>query len=73
MQALELARRLAEPHLEAKALAALGTANVSLALIDEGMDRLDEAMAMVLSGEASSPVRPDRRHVRPADGMQPRG
>ncbi len=55
MQALELARSLAEPNLEAKALAALGTANVSLALIDEGMDRLDEAMAMVLSGEASSP------------------
>lgn len=54
-KALELSRLLGEPHLEAKALAALGTAKVSLALIDEGMDLLDEAMAMVLSGEASSP------------------
>jgi hypothetical protein len=49
------ARRLGERNLEAKALADLGTALVSQALVDEGMTRLDEAMAMLLSGEAASP------------------
>jgi DNA-binding NarL/FixJ family response regulator len=54
-RALTLARRLGEANLEAKALADLGTAQVSRAFVAEGMTLLDEAMAMVLSGEASSP------------------
>jgi DNA-binding NarL/FixJ family response regulator len=54
-RALALARRVGDPSLEAKALADLGTAQVSRAYVDEGMTLLDEAMAMVLSGEASSP------------------
>ncbi|MDQ6875724.1 MAG: LuxR C-terminal-related transcriptional regulator [Actinomycetota bacterium] len=53
--ALALARRLGDPNVEAKALADLGTAQVSRAFVAEGMTLLDEAMAMVLSGEASSP------------------
>lgn len=54
-RALALARRIGDANLEAKALADLGTAQVSRAFVDEGMTLLDEAMAMVLSGEASSP------------------
>ena len=54
-RALMLARRLGDASLEAKALADLGTAQVSRACVAEGMTLLDEAMAMVLSGEASSP------------------
>jgi DNA-binding NarL/FixJ family response regulator len=54
-RALELARRLGDADLEAKALADLGTALVSLASVEDGMTRLDEAMAMVVSGEAGSP------------------
>ena len=54
-RSLELARRLGERNLEAKALSDLGTALVSLAAVEDGMTRLDEAMAMVLSGEADSP------------------
>ncbi|MFN2568430.1 MAG: LuxR C-terminal-related transcriptional regulator, partial [Candidatus Dormibacteria bacterium] len=53
--AVVLARRLGDRNLEAKALADQGTAEISLALVDEGMTLLDEAMAMVLSGEADSP------------------
>ena len=37
------------------ALADLGTAQVSRGFVSEGMTLLDEAMAMVLAGEASSP------------------
>jgi DNA-binding NarL/FixJ family response regulator len=54
-RSLGLARRLGERNLEAKALSDLGTALVSLAAVEEGMTRLDEAMAMVVSGEADSP------------------
>jgi DNA-binding NarL/FixJ family response regulator len=54
-RALTLARRLGETNLEAKALADLGTAYVSRARVSQGMSLLDEAMAMVLSGEANSP------------------
>ena len=54
-RALALARRIGDANLEAKALADLGTAQVSRAFVDEGMTLLDEAMAMVLSGEAGSP------------------
>ncbi len=53
--ALAVARHVGDPSLEAKALSDLGTAHVSRALVDEGMTLLDEAMAMVLAGEAPSP------------------
>jgi len=53
--ALSLARRLNDHNLQAKALADLGTAQVSRAHIEDGMTLLDEAMTMVLSGEADSP------------------
>ncbi len=53
--ALAVARLVGDPSLEAKALSDLGTAHVSSALVDEGMALLDEAMAMVLAGEARSP------------------
>src|SRR6478672_8412433 len=55
-RALAIARTVGEPNIEAKALADLGTAQVSRALVDEGLQLLDEAMTMVLSGEASSPI-----------------
>lgn len=54
-KALALARRVGDANLEAKALADLGTAQVSRAFVPDGMTLLDEAMAMVLAGEASSP------------------
>jgi DNA-binding CsgD family transcriptional regulator len=54
-RALDTARRLGESALEAKALADLGTALVSLGRVDDGMTTLDEAMAMVLAGEVRSP------------------
>ena len=54
--ALAVARHVGDPSLEAKALSDLGTAQVSRAFVDEGMTLLDEAMAMVLAGEASSPL-----------------
>lgn len=52
---MALARKLGDPNVEAKALADLGTAQVSRAYVAEGMTLLDEAMTMVLGGEASSP------------------
>lgn len=55
-RALGIARAIGEPNIEAKALADLGTAQVSRALVDEGLGLLDEAMTMVLSGEATSPI-----------------
>ena len=55
-RALGIARAIGEPNIEAKALADLGTAQVSRASVDEGLQLLDEAMTMVLSGEASSPI-----------------
>jgi DNA-binding NarL/FixJ family response regulator len=54
-RALGLARRIGDANLEAKCLADLGTAQVSRGFVAEGMTFLDEAMAMVLAGEASSP------------------
>ena len=54
-RALTLARRIGDANLEAKCLADLGTAQVSRGFVAEGMTFLDEAMAMVLAGEASSP------------------
>ena len=55
-RALSIARSFGEPNIQAKALADLGTAQVSRALVAEGMELLDEAMSMVLSREASSPI-----------------
>lgn len=55
-RALGIARAIGEPNIEAKALADLGTAQVSMAVVDEGLQLLDQAMTMVLSGEASSPI-----------------
>jgi DNA-binding CsgD family transcriptional regulator len=54
-EALALARRIGDRDHEARALSDLGTALVSQALVDDGMACLDEAMAMVLSGDAASP------------------
>jgi DNA-binding NarL/FixJ family response regulator len=54
-RSLRLARVMNEPNHEAKAMADLGTALVSLGTVKDGMTRLDEAMAMVVSGEADSP------------------
>jgi hypothetical protein len=54
-RSLGLARHLGERNLEAKALSDLGTALASLAEVEEAMTRLDEAMTMVVSGEADSP------------------
>lgn len=55
-RALGIARAVGEPNVEAKALADLGTAQVTRARVGEGLQLLDEAMTMVLSGEASSPL-----------------
>ena len=54
-RALTMAHRIGDANLEAKCLADLGTAQVSRGFVSEGMTLLDEAMAMVLAGEASSP------------------
>lgn len=51
--AVDLARRHDDLNLEAKALADLGLAQVSLGMVEEGTVRLDEAMAIVSSGEVS--------------------
>ncbi len=55
-RALAIAGAVGEPNIEAKALADLGTAQVSRALVTDGLQLLDRAMTMVLSGEASSPI-----------------
>jgi DNA-binding CsgD family transcriptional regulator len=54
--ALKIARELDDVELECKALADSGLAMVSQGRIDEGMVRLDEAMAIVTSGECTNPV-----------------
>jgi DNA-binding NarL/FixJ family response regulator len=54
--ALDIARRFDDVALECKALADSGLAMVSQGRIDEGMVRLDEAMAIVTSGECTNPV-----------------
>jgi len=52
--ALELAHRFGDIDLECKALADSGLALVAHGRIKAGMDRLDEAMAMVGSGECDN-------------------
>lgn len=49
--AVELARKFDDLDLECKALADQGLAIVSMGRIDEGMELIDEAMAIVSSGE----------------------
>jgi DNA-binding NarL/FixJ family response regulator len=49
--AVELARRFDDLNLECKALADQGLALVTLGRIDEGMELIDEAMAIVSTGE----------------------
>ncbi len=49
--AVELARRFDDLDLECKALADQGLAFVSMGRIDEGMELVDEAMAIVSTGE----------------------
>jgi DNA-binding CsgD family transcriptional regulator/tetratricopeptide (TPR) repeat protein len=51
--AVDLARRHDDLSLEAKALADLGLAEVSLGKVKEGTARIDEAMAIVSTGEVS--------------------
>jgi DNA-binding NarL/FixJ family response regulator/predicted negative regulator of RcsB-dependent stress response len=52
--ALDVAARAGDADLELRALAQLGLAEVSLGDVDEGLVRLDEAMAAVTSGEPTS-------------------
>jgi DNA-binding CsgD family transcriptional regulator len=52
--ALRLARRFDDVDLECKALADSGLAIIGHGSIDEGMRRIDEAMAMVTSGECAN-------------------
>jgi tetratricopeptide (TPR) repeat protein len=54
--ALDLARRFGDLRLEAQALADSGLALVSFGQIDEGMGRLDEAMALTMSPGIGDPV-----------------
>jgi len=52
--ALEVALAAGDPDLELRALAQLGFAEVSLGKVDDGLARLDEAMAAATSGEPAS-------------------
>lgn len=54
--ALELARRFGDVRLEAQALADSGLALVSFGQIEEGMARLDEAMALTMGPTIGDPV-----------------
>jgi len=50
-RALELARAFGDPDLEVRALAESGLALISLGRTRDGLHRLDEALAAVISGE----------------------
>jgi DNA-binding CsgD family transcriptional regulator len=52
--ALAVASRVGDSDLELRALAQLGYAEVSAGKVDQGLQRLDEAMAAATSGEAPS-------------------
>jgi DNA-binding CsgD family transcriptional regulator len=52
--ALEIAASAGDTELELQSLAQLGLVEVSAGRIEEGMTRLDEAMAAITSGEPSS-------------------
>jgi DNA-binding CsgD family transcriptional regulator len=52
--ALDVAVRAGDTDLEVRALAQLGFAEVALGAVDDGLARLDEAMAAATSGEPAS-------------------
>lgn len=52
--ALDVALSAGDPDLELRALAQLGLAEVSLGDVDQGLGRLDEAMAAATSGEPAN-------------------
>lgn len=52
--ALDVALGMRDADLELRALAQLGLAEVSVGRVDEGLERLDEAMAAATSGEPTS-------------------
>ena len=54
-EALRVARELSDAELEIRALAKSGLALVRSGRVDEGMARLDEAMAAAAAGEADQP------------------
>jgi tetratricopeptide (TPR) repeat protein len=54
--ALDLARRFGDTTLEAKALADGGLALVEQGRVEEGMSRIDEALALVISGATGDPL-----------------
>jgi tRNA A-37 threonylcarbamoyl transferase component Bud32 len=54
--ALEMARRFGDVDLEAKALADGGCALAELGDLDEGAARMDDALAMVTSGQLADPI-----------------
>jgi DNA-binding CsgD family transcriptional regulator len=54
--AIEIARREAEPDLEASALAMAGRASILVGDVEGGMKELDEAMIAATSGEVLDPL-----------------
>ena len=54
-EALSVAREFGDAELEIRSLAKSGLALVRSGRVDEGMDRLDEAMAAAAAGEAEQP------------------
>lgn len=55
-RALAIARRHGEADLEAGALAHIGLARIRAGQIDEGTERLDEALAATVGGEVTDPA-----------------
>jgi DNA-binding CsgD family transcriptional regulator len=55
-QALDVARRFADPDLELCALSQIGSILVRMGRVDEGIALLDEAMAGSLAGESRDPI-----------------
>jgi ATP/maltotriose-dependent transcriptional regulator MalT len=53
-RALEVALTAGDPDLELRSLAQLGLAEVTAGLVDEGLARLDEAMAAATGGEPAT-------------------
>ncbi|HET9672852.1 MAG TPA: response regulator transcription factor, partial [Actinomycetota bacterium] len=54
--ALELARRLGDPNLEASALALVGRGRILDGQVDDGLAALDEAMTVATAGEVTDPL-----------------
>ena len=55
-EALAVAQDLADPDVECMALAQVGRALVRQGRVEEGVDLLDEAMTVALSGETNDPL-----------------